>query len=279
MRLDELMVGRTSFMIAHRLSTIRSADLILVMRNGRVVAEGTHDELLAGNNLYRKLFGVQLPKEPADAGGNGRRRRLERAAQTVVRTGSDAEQPASPQPRRRAAQSPRSGSTEAGSGAFARSPRPRADRARPHRLARSDGASRPQRGRLAAAAPPRSPGGATAPLASIAIVAFDGLVFTRLCLESLIANTDYSQIEVIVVDNGSRDGTGDYLRDLAEAFPEIRVLSNKGNLGFPHAVNQALSAAHGEVLVVLNNDTIVPPGWLAGLARHLADPAVGLVDP
>ena len=82
-----------------------------------------------------------------------------------------------------------------------------------------------------------------------------------------------------MVDNGSRDGTGDYLRDLAEAFPEIRVLSNKGNLGFPHAVNQALSAAHGEVLVVLNNDTIVPPGWLAGLARHLADPAVGLVGP
>ena len=120
--LDELMVGRTSFMIAHRLSTIRSADLILVMRNGRVVAEGTHDELLAGNNLYRKLFGVQLPKEPADAGGNGRRRRLERAAQTVVRTGSDAEQPASPQAQTPgAAQSPRSGSTEAGSGAFARS--------------------------------------------------------------------------------------------------------------------------------------------------------------
>jgi ATP-binding cassette subfamily B protein/subfamily B ATP-binding cassette protein MsbA len=58
--LDELMVGRTSFMISHRLSTIRGAELILVMGNGRVVAQGTHKELLKRNNLYRKLFGAEV---------------------------------------------------------------------------------------------------------------------------------------------------------------------------------------------------------------------------
>jgi ABC-type multidrug transport system fused ATPase/permease subunit len=57
--LDELMVGRTSFMIAHRLSTVRDADLIIVLNHGRVVQQGTHDELLAVDGLYRQLHEAQ----------------------------------------------------------------------------------------------------------------------------------------------------------------------------------------------------------------------------
>jgi ABC-type multidrug transport system fused ATPase/permease subunit len=57
--LDELMVGRTSFMIAHRLSTIRTADLILVVNEGELVETGTHDQLVALGGLYSQLFDAQ----------------------------------------------------------------------------------------------------------------------------------------------------------------------------------------------------------------------------
>jgi GT2 family glycosyltransferase len=115
--------------------------------------------------------------------------------------------------------------------------------------------------------------------ASIVIVTIDNLVYTRLCLESLLANTDYPDYEVVVVDNGSTDGTTDYLRCLARHYPHVRVVFNDNNRGFAPASNQGLALATGDVLVLLNNDTIVPRGWLTRLVRHLEDPAVGLVGP
>jgi ATP-binding cassette subfamily B protein len=55
--LRRLLQGRTAFIIAHRLSTIRDADLIVVLEHGRVVEQGTHDELLARRGLYLSLYG------------------------------------------------------------------------------------------------------------------------------------------------------------------------------------------------------------------------------
>ena len=58
--MDQLMEGRTSFVIAHRLSTIRDADLILVMRDGNIVEQGTHEELLAWSGFYAELYNSQF---------------------------------------------------------------------------------------------------------------------------------------------------------------------------------------------------------------------------
>lgn len=115
--------------------------------------------------------------------------------------------------------------------------------------------------------------------ASVVVVTCDGLTFTRLCLESLLANTGDSDFELIVVDNGSGDGTPAYLTRLAERDARVRVLLNGRNMGFAPACNQGLGLAGGEHLVLLNNDTMVPPGWLSRLLPHLRNPGVGLVGP
>ena len=58
--MDNLMRGRTSFVIAHRLSTIRDADLILVMKDGDIIEQGTHETLLAKNGFYAELYNSQF---------------------------------------------------------------------------------------------------------------------------------------------------------------------------------------------------------------------------
>src|SRR5436190_8851652 len=75
--LDELMVGRTTFLVAHRLSTIRGVDRILVLSRGRLVEQGTHEELLRSDGLYRELFEAQ----------DRDRRRREAAVEDAIRTG------------------------------------------------------------------------------------------------------------------------------------------------------------------------------------------------
>ena len=72
--LEQLMVGRTSIVIAHRLSTILKADCILVVKDGRIVEQGTHEELLARNGVYKELFDTQfdlvLEQNASGAGGS-----------------------------------------------------------------------------------------------------------------------------------------------------------------------------------------------------------------
>ena len=134
---------------------------------------------------------------------------------------------------------------------------------------------------LAEAPVPVAPPQAGAPRASVVIVTHNQLPFTKLCLASLLANTARPDpsYEVIVVDNASCDGTVEYLRDVAAANAHVRASFNATNLGFAAASNRGLRLAKGEVLVLLNNDTAVPNGWLAGLLRHLDEPAVGAVGP
>jgi GT2 family glycosyltransferase len=117
------------------------------------------------------------------------------------------------------------------------------------------------------------------PRASIVIVTYNNLVYTRLCLESVFRNTVYSNCEVLVVDNHSTDGTQEYLRSMAKRFPNLHLVLNESNQGFARANNRGLKQATGDYFILLNNDTIVPPGWLDRLVHHLADPQVGMVGP
>ncbi len=115
--------------------------------------------------------------------------------------------------------------------------------------------------------------------ASIVVVTYEGLAFTRLCLESVLAHTRDTGHEVIVVDNGSADDTPEYLTALAERNSHVRVVLNGANLGFAPACNEGLALARADHLVLLNNDTMVPPGWLPRLLSHLGEASVGLVGP
>jgi GT2 family glycosyltransferase/predicted Zn-dependent protease len=117
-------------------------------------------------------------------------------------------------------------------------------------------------------------------LASIIIPCCNQLDFTKLCLESVLANTR-APYELIIVDNASTDGTREYLEEfqLRPGPKRTVVIHNEENRGFPASCNQGLAVAQGDYLVLLNNDTVVTEGWLDGLiAWSLNDwPSVGLV--
>jgi GT2 family glycosyltransferase len=113
------------------------------------------------------------------------------------------------------------------------------------------------------------------PLVSIVIPVFNRADLTRQCLEALRDATPEPAYEVIVVDNGSTDGTGWFLRT-QQAAGRIRTVSNQENRGFGAACNQGAAIARGEYLVLLNNDTVAQRGWLPPLVEAASDPSVGL---
>ncbi|MEO8215487.1 MAG: glycosyltransferase [Acidobacteriota bacterium] len=118
----------------------------------------------------------------------------------------------------------------------------------------------------------------THPGISVVIVTFNNLEYTQLCLDSVYRNTLWPNFEVIVVDNASDDGTPAYLKDMERTHENVKVILNSENHGFARANNQGLSVANGDYLVLLNNDTVVPNGWLSKLVRHLPKPEIGLVN-
>ena len=118
------------------------------------------------------------------------------------------------------------------------------------------------------------------PKISVVVVTWNGRDFNRLCLESLLARTEWPNVEILVVDNASTDGTRELLEEIARRDPRIRPIFHAENRGFAAACNAGLAAASGAYLVILNNDTVVTRGWATALVRHLAaDPKLGLVGP
>ena len=103
-------------------------------------------------------------------------------------------------------------------------------------------------------------------LTTIIIACWNQVEFTRHCIASLRRHTRRRPWELVVVDNGSTDGTADYLAGVSDmASVPVTVIKNATNRGFPAAINQGLKAARGEYLVLLNNDVVVTDGWLGQL--------------
>ena len=115
------------------------------------------------------------------------------------------------------------------------------------------------------------------PRASVIVVTCNGLVFTRLCLESLLDVDTATSFEVIVVDNASTDDTPQYLRELERLDRRVRVVLSPKNDGFAAATNVGAFLSRGDVIVFLNNDTIPVAGWLDRLVAHLDDHRIGLI--
>ena len=95
---------------------------------------------------------------------------------------------------------------------------------------------------------------------SIIVPLYNQLAFTKGCLASIRATVP-EDVEIILIDNASSDGTAEYLATLAG----VVVVANRQNLGFAGACNQGIRAAAGEWIVVMNNDVLLSPGWLDGL--------------
>jgi len=116
---------------------------------------------------------------------------------------------------------------------------------------------------------------------SIIIISYNGLEETTApCLQSIFEQTDYPDYEVIVVDNASKDGTQDYLKKLAAKEPRLKYILNTENRGFAGGNNDAIKAAKGDVLVLINSDTRVSKGWLNRIVDVLvSDPTIGLAGP
>lgn len=103
---------------------------------------------------------------------------------------------------------------------------------------------------------------------SVVIPVYDGLRYTKACLDSLRATMPAAwDVEIIVVDDCSTDSTATFLRDVAATDSRIRVLTNGRNKGFLGSANAGAAEATGDLLLFLNNDTVLLPGWLPPIVR------------
>jgi len=117
--------------------------------------------------------------------------------------------------------------------------------------------------------------------ASIVVLCYNSLEeTTRPCLESVIKNTPAGEYELIVIDNASSDGTSEYLQEFAKLHGNVQIQLNNVNKGYAGGNNDGIALAKGEYIVLLNNDTLTPIGWLDKLLCLFQNhPKIGLVGP
>lgn len=112
---------------------------------------------------------------------------------------------------------------------------------------------------------------------SIITLTFNSIKFIKPCLDSIFSQ-DYQNFEVIVVDNGSRDGTVSFIR---ENYPQINLIENKENLGAARARNQGIKTAKGKWILTLDSDIIFEKDFLSKILKLIKNlpPKIGMIQP
>ena len=118
------------------------------------------------------------------------------------------------------------------------------------------------------------------PLCDLVLLSWDHLECTRPCVESILAHTSLPA-RLIIVDQHSNAETQSYLRSLkSTAGVQVEAVFNPANIGYPKGMNIGLRRATAPFVCFLNNDILVPPGWLEEMIGVMeADPSVGTVCP
>lgn len=113
------------------------------------------------------------------------------------------------------------------------------------------------------------------PLVSVIILNWNGKDYLNRCVKSVL-ETNYPQnlVEIIVVDNGSTDGSVEFI---TQTFPQVKLIENKKNLGFCEGNNVGMKKASGDLVILLNNDTVVDSAWINEILKKAKDPRVGIV--
>jgi GT2 family glycosyltransferase/glycosyltransferase involved in cell wall biosynthesis len=118
------------------------------------------------------------------------------------------------------------------------------------------------------------------PKVSVIVLTYNNLELTKNCLDSLAGYSDDADLEIVVVDNASSDGSPAYLSSWEASRPSVKLILNNENRGFAAGNNQGLAAASGDYLVILNNDTVVTRGWARRMVNHLRNnPEIGILGP
>ncbi|MCX8022634.1 MAG: glycosyltransferase family 2 protein [Syntrophorhabdaceae bacterium] len=108
---------------------------------------------------------------------------------------------------------------------------------------------------------------------SICMITWNAIKLTGDCIKSIIDKTKGITYEIILVDNGSSDGTVEFIR---ENYPEVKLIVNEKNEGFTYANNQALKVSRGRYAILLNNDMVLKEDALTKMVRFLdAHPDIG----
>ena len=118
------------------------------------------------------------------------------------------------------------------------------------------------------------------PKVSAIVLTYNNLALTKDCLGSLEKYSDDVDLEIVVVDNASNDGSPAYLSSWAASRQNVKLILNADNRGFAAGNNQGLAAASGDYLVILNNDTVVTRGWAQRMVNHFRNaPEIGILGP